>query len=227
MTNNKFAISLASFVCSMVFGLQETTYAWQTITCEIGFSRMTKKISVQRYAEELAAIFSGQTMVVFLCGPSLSDLSKEGAKLRQQLKEALEAEAFEVVLGEDDGLEDLRAMYGHYAHENELQFIQGRCNAVVLIASSVGSFCELGLFSYKKAHAEDNKTDFILILNEVFKGQKSYLNEGPASAIDDFGKVYWGDLNNFNVQPVIERLKRKRAVFFTDTRGRPPKGIQR
>lgn len=186
---------------------------------------MMKKVSVQQYGEELAAIFSDQKMVVFLCGPSLSDLSKEGAKLRKQLKDALEAEAFEVVLGEDDGLEGLRSMYGHYAHENELQFIQGRCNAVVLIASSVGSFCELGLFSYKKVHAEDNKTDFILVMNEVYKGHKSYLNEGPASAIDDFGKVYWGNLDNFDVRPIIDRLRRRRAVFFTDTRGRPPKGL--
>jgi hypothetical protein len=183
---------------------------------------MTKKVSVKQYGEELARIFSGQRMVVFLCGPSLSDLSKEGAKLRKKLKDTLEKDSFDVVLGEDDGLEDLRAMYGHYAHENELQFIQGQCNAVVLIASSVGAYCELGLFAYMKAHAEDNQTDLILILDERFKGKKSYLNEGPANAIDDFGKVYWGDLNAFDVQPIIDRLRRRRAVYFTDTRGRPP-----
>lgn len=63
------------------------------------------------------------------------DLTKPGAKLRKELLEALESEDFEVVLGEDDGLEKLRSMYGHYAHENELQFIQGQCNpqAQVLI----------------------------------------------------------------------------------------------
>ena len=69
---------------------------------------------------------------------------------------ALEAEEFEVVLGEDDGLEDLRSKYGHYAHENELQFIQGQCNAVVLIASSPGSLCELGLFSYNSSFGVQN-----------------------------------------------------------------------
>lgn len=183
---------------------------------------MTNKVSVKQYGNELAKIFGGQRMVVFLCGPSLSDLTKDGAKLRKIIKEELEKENFDVVLGEDDGLEDLRKMYGHYAHENELQFIQGQCNAVVLIASSVGAYCELGLFSYKKAHAEDNRTDFILILDEDYKGKKSYLNEGPATAIDDFGKVYWGDLDAFDIQPIVERLRRRRAVYFTDTRGRPP-----
>jgi len=179
------------------------------------------KVSIERFGEELASIFAGQKMVVFLCGPSLVDLSVEGAQLRQDLKDALEAENFEVVLGEDDGLEDLRAMYGHYAHENELQFIEGQSNAVVLIASSPGALCELGLFSYKKVHADNNKTDFILIIDERFKGKRSYINEGPVTAIDDFGKVYHGDLKSFDYKPIIKRLVRRRAIYFTDTRGRP------
>jgi hypothetical protein len=180
---------------------------------------MPKNISIDQYGDELAKLFSGQKMVVFLCGPSLSDLAKEGARLRKELYEALKAENFEVVLGEDDGLEELRAKYGQYAHENELQFIQGQCNAVVLIAASVGSYCELGLFSYKKVHAADNKTDFILVIHERYKGAKSYLNEGPAVAIDDFGKVFYGDLERFDFSPIIDRLRRRRAVFFAGTRG--------
>ena len=181
-----------------------------------------KKVSVDRFGGELAEIFAGQKMVVFLCGPTLSDLTKPGAQLRQDLKDAMEREGFEVVLGEDDGLEKLRSKYGHYAHENELQFIQGQCNAVVLIASSPGALCELGLFSYKKVHAEDNKTDFILILDEIYRGKRSYISEGPVTAIDDFGKVFFGDLSAFDYAPIISRLIRKRAVHFTDTRGRPP-----
>lgn len=90
---------------------------------------MTKKISVEQYGEELAKLFSEQKMVVFLCEPSLTDLTKAGAKLRKELLGALESENFEVVLRGDDGLEKLRSMYGHYAHENELQFIQGQCMA--------------------------------------------------------------------------------------------------
>ena len=182
---------------------------------------MTRKVSVERFGKELAEIFSDQKMVVFLCGPSLKDLTVEGAQLRQDLKDAMEKKGFEVVLGEDDGLEDLRAIYGHYAHENELQFIQGQCNAVVLIASSPGSLCELGLFSYKKVYAEDNKTDFILIISDRYKGKISYINEGPVNAIDDFGKVYHGNLGSFDIEPVINRLIRRRAVYFTDKRGRP------
>ncbi len=183
---------------------------------------MTKHTSVSRFAHELAEIFSDKRMVVFLCGPSLKNPSQEGAQLRADLKQTLEEESFEVVLGEDDGLKYLQSRYGNNAHENELQFIQGQCNAVVLIASSPGALCELGLFSYEMVHDDDNKADFVLVIDEKYQGQKSYVIEGPVTAIDDYYKVYYGDLSSFNYQPIIERLKRRRAVYVTDKRGRPP-----
>ena len=177
--------------------------------------------SIQRYGDELQEIFSQERAAVFLCGPAIDKLEKLGEKLRQELEVALKKEGFDVILGEDDGLEKIRNRYSSYAHENELLFVEKHCLATVLIASSVGSFCELGLFSYKKVHAL--KSDFILIISEQFKGDKSYLTEGPAAAIEDYGKVYYGDLQNFDYSEVLQRLKRRRSVWVTSYRGRPPK----
>ncbi len=184
---------------------------------------MDIKESVTRFGKDLEEIFSDKRSVVFLCGPSIKKPDSPGAKLRKKLEEALKSEGFEVVLGEDDGLEEIRNKYSNYAHENELLFIQDHCNAVIIIASSVGAYCELGLFSYKKVHGLENKTDFILVISDEYKGQKSYLNEGPAAAIDDFGKVYYGNLEEFDYSEIIQRLKRRRAVYFTSFKGRPRK----
>ena len=173
------------------------------------------KVPVKSYADKVGALFDENKAVIFLCGPTLSDLTKPGAQLRQVLKDQLEGEGFEVVLGEDDGLEDLRTKYSGYAHENELQFIQGHCNAVVLIATSVGAFCELGLFAFDQARGTDNKTDFILIIAEDYEGDKSYLNEGPAAAIEDFGKVFYADLNAFDSTELMKRLRRRRHLYVT------------
>jgi len=181
------------------------------------------KISINKFGQDLEEIFSQRRAVVFLCGPSAKNLGHPGAKLRVEIESALEKEGFEVILGEDDGLENIRNKYSHYAHENELLFVQKHCNAVILIASSVGAYCELGLFSYKKVHGFSNKTDFILIINEKYRDKPSYLNEGPAAAIDDFGKVYYGNLDEFDYSDIIKRLKRRRAVYFTSHKGRPPK----
>ena len=90
--------------------------------------------ATELFAENLAHIFSEKDFVIFLCGPTLKDLDFPGAKLRSKLKEAFEKEGFDVVLGEDDGLEEPRLKYDLYAHENELRFIENHCNAVVLFS---------------------------------------------------------------------------------------------
>jgi len=162
-------------------------------------------------------------MVVFLCGPSLNaDNPRPGAALRKKLQELLEKNGFEVVLGEDDGLEWLRKKYLHMAHLNELAFIEKECGAIVLIADSVGSYCELGLFSY--AHQEfSNKTDFILIVDEQYESVKSYLNEGPARAVKSHGKVIYTKLDEYEGEEILSRLQDRKAMYIYDGRGRPRK----
>jgi hypothetical protein len=110
-----------------------------------------------------------------------------------------------------------------YAHENEVAFIKKECGAVVLIADSVGSYCELGLFAHIQSHEDTNRRDFVLIVDSEFEGKPSYLNEGPAKAISHFGVVYYANLETFDCGKVLERLQGRRAVYFFDGRGRPAK----
>jgi len=188
--------------------------------------RPNLKESVSNFAKDLDGAFNKSKYVVFLCGATLKIAGKpedkdNSAGLRKRIKEELEAEGFDVVLGEDDGLEYLRGKYSGMAHENELGFIQKQSNTVLLIASSVGSFCELGLFSHQHVRENSRGTDFILILDEKYKSDISYINEGPAKAIKNFGELVHGDFSEFDTQPIIERLKTWRNVWFT--KGRPSK----
>jgi hypothetical protein len=184
----------------------------------------TFKPSVTRYRAELEQAFATNPMVVFLCGPSLKKRTA-GAKLRAKLKGLLETNGFEVVLGEDDGLELLREEFkGIYAHMNELEFLRRQCGAIVLIADSVGAYCELGLFAYEQTNGEPKRhRDFILIISEEYASKASYLNEGPAKAVRDFGAVHYVDLGGFDCALVLERLQGRRAVYVADRRGRPSK----
>ncbi len=179
------------------------------------------KESIQNFSKELGDIFGNNKYVVFLCGPTLQKVHEDaGAALRLRIKEALEQEGFEVVLGEDDGLEELRGKYSGMAHENELQFIKSQCNSVVLIASSVGSFCELGLFSHQHVRENSRNTDFILILDEKYKGEKSYLNQGPARAIEDYGKLIHASFDQLDIAVILNRLNNRRHVWLTRSKGR-------
>lgn len=185
--------------------------------------KFSLKESVKNFAKDLEGVFKGRKYVVFLCGPTLDIADSDAAAaLRLRLKNELEGEGFEVVLGEDDGLEELRSKYSGMAHDNELQFIQKQSNAVLLIASSVGSFCELGLFSHQHVRENSRGTDFILVLDEKYKDHASYMNEGPAKAIDNFGKLVHGDFSDFDIAPILERLKIWRNVWATSGKGRPP-----
>jgi hypothetical protein len=188
------------------------------------------KPSVERYRAELEEAFARNSMVVFLCGPSLK-VDTPGARLRGRLQKMLENDGFEVVLGEDDGLEELRDKFkGIYAHMNELEFLRRQCGAIVLIADSVGAYCELGLFAYE--HTKERKKgkpnqDFILIISDKYAGSQSYLNEGPAKAVRDFGALHYVDLSVFDGQPVLDRLQGRRATFIVEQRGRPSKRAKR
>lgn len=177
---------------------------------------MSLKKSVERFQEDLEAAFSARRFVVFLCGPSLKHVDSDpAAALRAKIMDHLKADGFEVVLGEDDGLESLREKFGGMAHENELQFIQKQSNAVIVVANSVGSFCELGLFSHQHVRNNSSGTDFILILDEHYKECKSYLNEGPAKAIDNFGKLFHANYPSFDIDQILDRLRTHRSVWFT------------
>jgi len=178
--------------------------------------------TIDRCRKGLEEIFEENKFTVFLCGPSSTDLSQKGALLRTKIKEALELEKFEVVLGEDAGLENLRTLFGADAQTNEKFFIQNHTNAVILIASSVGTYCELGLFSDHVINNCNRKVDFILILDEKHKNDRSYLNYGPAILVGNHGCVHYADLDSLDPEDIINRLINRRANFFMDGRGRPP-----
>jgi hypothetical protein len=183
--------------------------------------------SVARFAQSVEDLYRRNRSVVFLCGPTLKAADEcPAAALRLRLQQRLLAEGFEVVLGEDDGLEEVRLKLSEgYAHDNELEFIQRECSSIVLVAGSVGSFCELGLFVHWLARSPDRTCDLVLLAEKRFELDKSYFNEGPARAADDFGKTFFVDFATADIEPVVKRLKGRRSTHFYDGRGRPAGGV--
>lgn len=178
----------------------------------VGAAPLTLKPSLRRYGAKIADAIAARPFVVFLCGPFLKGEDKPGTRLRRRLLDALTEADFEVVLGEDEGLEEPRLNHGFDAHLNEVMFVEQECDAIVLVAASVGSFCELGVFSYLKPHKFDH-VDMILLADQKFQGDRSYFNLGPASAVEGFGKVFYCDFDRFDVDLVVSRLKQRRAVL--------------
>lgn len=198
-------------------------------TAKAGEALVEKQLpSVKRFGEDVRELYRKNRMVVFLCGPSLNlKDSDAAAALRYNLKLELEANDFEVVLGEDDGLEDIRVnQTGGYAHDNELEFIRRECGAIVLVAGSVGSFCELGLFVHWLANNPDRTCDLILLADAKFQADKSYFNTGPARAAEDFGRTLYVDFKTADLSPILKRLQGRRSTQIYAGRSRPHGGIK-
>lgn len=191
--------------------------------------------SINRHREDLVERAKETPFVIFLCGPTIKDVEKDptqlgldpAAVLRKRLKDELEANGFDVVLGEDDGLENARIQVGRDAQDNELEFITKYCDAVLIVAGSVGSYCELGLFSWHFTHPngsmkkEGPDKDFVLLVDKQYETHISYFNEGPASIVAAFGQTLFVEFDNFEPESLIKRLKLRKAMIAKDRRGKP------
>lgn len=182
--------------------------------------------SVRRFAQSAIDLYKNNRMVIFLCGPTLKDLTNPAAQLRKRLLDELEKSNFEVVLGEDDGLEYLREnVTAGYAHDNELEFIKQECGAIVIVAGSVGSFCELGLFIHWIQNNRDKNCDFILFVDKAYEDDKSYFNEGPGKAAEDYGQMLFVDFESADIDQVVKRLERRRSSYLISGLGRSASGV--
>lgn len=188
---------------------------------------MNLKSTVKKHAAMLRKLSEDSAFTVFLCGPRLNaDKPTPESKLRQKLITELESKGFEVVLGEDEGLEDERLNFGLNAQDNELEFISRQCNAVIIIAASVGAFCELGLFSWHFVHetgliGTEIKPAFIVLVSEKYEDHQSYLNQGPVNSILGFGDALYVDYEKFDPSKISKILTNKRSIQTLDKRGRP------
>lgn len=194
-------------------------------------SRARRKFldTIKAHKDELADASENYPFIVFLCGPTMKgDNLSPAALLRKRLKDELERNKFHVVLGEDDGLEDARLGIGVNAQDNELEYIRKHCGAVIIIAGSVGSFCELGLFSWHFAHQDGtirngSNADIILVVDKQYQDDKSYFNFGPVAAVEGYGQVHYVNYDEFTIDPILRRLVSRRGSVTVDRRGRPPK----
>jgi len=182
------------------------------------------------YTDEWAeAAAEVSKFTVFLCGPSPTATPTDPAvHLRMALKAQLEAESFIVVMGEDEIINNPEILkVGINLQDSEISFVERECNAIVLVAHGPGSFCELGLFSWhfsSKANSFDKK-DFILLIDKKYEAARTYLNEGPAAAVNGAkGMLLYVDFNTCPTNEVIRRLRQNRGVIAADRRGRPVVG---
>ncbi len=139
--------------------------------------------------------------------------------MRRKFSRALRRKGFEVVVGEDDGMDKIARLFNLDAQSNEIKYIE-QCSAIIIIANSPGSFSELGSFTHhlmKSDQQEKKNIDFILVIHKQHKGKKSYINHGPALLVENClgGKIVYVDFNKYDVSEIVKRLSHRRAAYKT------------
>lgn len=186
---------------------------------------LTRNKSIVTFQDKILLGAKKEKFTIFLCGPGLKT-KKSSAKLRKKIAKELKKEGFEVIFGEDDGLKDSRIRMGQNAQDHELEFIHRECNAILLLADSAGSLCELGLFSWHFVHGDgvikrEDKIDqnttktFIVLANQKHKRKLSYFNEGPIKSLkENGGSVYFVDYDQFDTDEIISIMTTQRINKF-------------
>lgn len=126
------------------------------------------------------------TYDIFLAGPYI-DISKDDSDpennstpaklLRFSLYSKLTAVAHDVYLGEDVKLRELgEANYGSLSNAVtfERHYIKDHTDALIVLPSSPGSFCELGDWVSDREICRK----MLIVVDEAYKGRASYVNDG-------------------------------------------------
>ena len=159
---------------------------------------------------------------VFVGGPSEQENSPS-SKFRLRIVEELSKLDFEVYKGEDRLLTNAQRDGNLNAQTMEMSFISRHCKSVILIGTSPGALCELGLFSWHFSSSENkwicrNNLVFFALMDGRYKKDKSYINAGPIQSLKDAGAnvINISNFDTFEIGRVIQKLVRHRAQIAAE-----------
>lgn len=132
------------------------------------------------------AVRLSEEYCVFLAGPFIrvdeppehsDNAATSASKLRYFLYHELTALGFIVYLGEDVELRTVGEQhYGVHGNAvvHERHYITHHVDAIIVLPSSPGSFCEIGDWAWVKPICED----MIVIIDKKHEGKNNYINDG-------------------------------------------------
>ncbi|MCY7279815.1 MAG: hypothetical protein LH610_02785 [Sphingomonas bacterium] len=153
---------------------------------------------------------------VFVGGPEIARewiwkdwrIKSQSARLRSRIHRLLENQGHESVLGEHQAvgrMTDAHLQLPSVAFTE--QFIIKRCNCVILVPDSPGSFCELGAWS----DIEKIGRKMLILFDERFQSRKSYINPHVIMLAEDNGAtVKWVNYAHWqSCKPEVENFVRR------------------
>lgn len=159
---------------------------------------------------------SEKKVTVFLCGGEVSNQKNARSKMAKIFSKYPRYE----LLYPEDLFDDLLAGQGQYSLLKLENILADSVDAIVLFPESPGSFAELGAFS----NNIDLAKKMVVIANNKFKSDKSFINYGPNRLIKSSktGKIV--NVNYEHLSDLVEQHKIYRRVndYVTNIRKQHP-----
>jgi len=152
-----------------------------------------------------AAEKTSQKLKVFVAGPLIDktwtaeewEQQKASSRLRLSVKDHIEAQGHEVILGEHRGVIEMAGKtipFTPSAVVTETFLAARSCHCIVIIPDSPGSFCELGAW----AHHKDVAAKMLILGHCDYEHQISYVNPSVFALATTFGAlIRWIDYGDF------------------------------
>lgn len=153
-----------------------------------------------------AAEKTAQNIQVFVAGPLIRRewtaaewaLAKASSRLRRDVKDFIEGLGHTVILGEHRGVKEMAdsaLTTSPSAVVSETFLAATRCQCIIMIPDSPGSFCELGAW----AHHEDVASRMLILADAQYEAEVSYINPSVFALAAAFGStVRWTNYERFD-----------------------------
>ena len=153
-----------------------------------------------------AAEKTAQSIHVFVAGPIIRrewtaeewKKARASSRLRLEVKNYIENAGHHVILGEHRGVKEMAddaLPTTPSAVVSETFLAVKKCQCLIMIPDSPGSFCELGAW----AHHKDVASKMLILADSQYENEVSYVNPSVFSLATTFGATLsWVDYNDFS-----------------------------
>ena len=160
-----------------------------------------KKLSLKIKEDAFKPVTTFKT-TIFLCGADMNQKNKLRSKIATSLTEKWFSFLYDIIYPEDIFDELLYSSQSKDLLSLE-NLLAESVDAIILIPESPGSFAELGAF----ANNEKLRSKIICIIDQKYKKDKSFINQGPLKLIKKANKKGVLFIDPLKIDAAISKLK--------------------
>ena len=175
-------------------------------------SSSAKSLRLKIYEVIRTTRYIKKSDIIFVCGAGTQDKSKKSLRDQFTAYAKNNLKNFKTLFPENALKQNLEGETILYKNLSDFEILIAELSHCILIfPESVGSFCELGLFSA----SEEIRKKMLVVSDFNYQSDESFLNDGPIQTItrhSKFGKAHQLNYKKPDFEPIIRLIERKSDI---------------